>query len=144
MKNFIFGMAKFNSIDYGIGKTKNITNLKDGYKLLNYIYFEKKIKKFELSKRYDNSINTLSSFIKNNNCKTKVFYKIDELKNNKNNFDKILYDINVKQTPSQEIDIPNCLLVNFNFDLIKIFIPLALLIIFVILPLLKIIPLNIY
>ena len=55
-----------------------------------------------------------------------------------------LYDIKVRQTPSQEIDIPNCLLVNFNFDLIKTFIPLALLIIFVILPLLKIIPLNIY
>ena len=42
MKKFIFGMAKFNSLKYGLGKSKNITNINEGYDLLDFIYFKKK------------------------------------------------------------------------------------------------------
>ena len=51
--------------------------------------------------------------------------------------------MSVRQTPSQATDIPTSLLVNFKSYFIKIFIPLDLFKVFVINPLLNIIPLNI-
>lgn len=93
MNKFIFGMAKFNEIKYGIGKSKNITNIDESINLLNFIYFKRKIKNFELSLRYNKSIPLLSSFIKKNNCKTKIFYKIDNLKSTGNNFDILIDDL---------------------------------------------------
>jgi len=86
-------MAKFSSLKYGLGKSKNITNINEGYDLLDFIYFKKKIKNFELSNRYNKSIPILSSFIKKNKCNTRIFYKIDNLKLKKNNLDSILYDL---------------------------------------------------
>ena len=85
-------MAKFNSLKYGLGKSKNITNINEGYDLLDFIYF-KKIKYFELSNRYNKSIPILSSFIKKNKCRARIFYKIDNLKLKINNFDSILYNL---------------------------------------------------
>ncbi len=86
-------MAKFNSLKYGLGKSKNITNISEGYDLLDFIYFKKKIKYFELSNRYNKSIPILSSFIKKNKCRARIFYKIDNLKLKINNFDSILYNL---------------------------------------------------
>ena len=49
----------------------------------------------------------------------------------------------VRQTPSQATETPISFKPSFRLDFTKIFIPFGLLIIFVIKPLLKIIPLNI-
>ena len=54
-----------------------------------------------------------------------------------------LIDISVKQTPSQDIETPISFLDNVMFDFIKILIPFGLFTILFIIPLLKIIPLNI-
>ena len=54
-----------------------------------------------------------------------------------------LYEIKVRQTPSQEIEIPRFLFDTLKEDLMNKLIPLALFLILLIFPLLNIIPLNI-
>jgi len=54
-----------------------------------------------------------------------------------------LQEIKVRQTPSQEIEIPRFLFETFNEDFINKLTPFALFLILLIIPLLNIIPLNI-
>jgi aryl-alcohol dehydrogenase-like predicted oxidoreductase len=85
LKKIIYGMAKIHKKKYGYGS--NIKKKYNSEHFLKYLNNHKKIKHFEISKRYKGSVEALQTF-----KKKIIHYKIDKISENKNLIKKNIQD----------------------------------------------------